>query len=560
MSNDKKFVAAPSMEWLVKGEKDSFAHYLQRPREDLPCSDMSDDTLANYAFMYYNRPLGEEHDILLGRAEGHHPKIAFMTATKERMRWLARRVAVLEGNYPEVDIPYDIAAKVAKQERRLMTEYENLFSGLCTAMGTDKGFTSNVGARKAGKELAKLGVDERLIHKGLCVYMHLGNYTLTEWSQTYTEAMSNLRELVAAYEKLSGVTVVPTQRYILTDMHGARGVVCEVIPDDQMPEPGAYDKPVAEIIHLGRRAAEVTYTDTGGNKVSSHPFVVEANRSLDAAKATFDKAGISIPFHVSKEEGLVFFNVNGHLTAEELEALVYLARNSELKGDSGSLWTSDHVIVPNERRALSRLNQFATGDEYEQRRAHLRWSQDVLGIYMALGLEHAKVTQRFVVDKIACIVKVPEDDIRTALGFDNGTDMVKRLAVFTELCKHLTAAGKVIPTREHYDIGVPFFATGGRSKVTPSSPSPFLQEGMFNSTHDILGNPLPVFLASEQNGAGGVAQKNLSVLRDLNDREFSELFTRVMQRNITGEEAKLYGHFSTADFCNVASDRLNRES
>jgi hypothetical protein len=236
------------------------------------------------------------------------------------------------------------------------------------------------------------------------------------------------------------------------------------------------------------------------------------------------------------------------MTAEELEALVYLVRNTELKGDSGKLFASDHVVVPNVARAERQLNRFGPGEEYSHRRAHLSWSRQVLGVYMALGLEHASVTQSFMVKKVREVVGVPEDDIRVALGFDTEPDLIKRLFVLNELCKHLSKAGKIVPTQEP------------NPEASRTAFFPFLQEGMFNSTHDILGNPLPVFFASEQNGAGGVAQKNLSVLRDLNDREFSELFTRVMQRNITGEEAKLYGHFSTADFCNVASDRLNRES
>lgn len=105
--SDKKVV---DMNWLAEGREDDFKDYLDRAREDLPCAELSDDQLANYAFMHYDRDSNTEGLLLIaqhqGRGqEGFVPKIAFMTAVKERLRWLSRRVAVLEGRYPGVPSP-----------------------------------------------------------------------------------------------------------------------------------------------------------------------------------------------------------------------------------------------------------------------------------------------------------------------------------------------------------------------------------------------------------------------------------------------------------------------
>jgi hypothetical protein len=104
--NDKDVFLRPpvtgmvvDMNWLTNGEKDPFPKYASRTRDSLCMTDMSDDVLANYAFLNYSRSEDDELKALLSM--GVIPtKIAFMTAVKERLRWLSRRVAILEGRYP----------------------------------------------------------------------------------------------------------------------------------------------------------------------------------------------------------------------------------------------------------------------------------------------------------------------------------------------------------------------------------------------------------------------------------------------------------------------------
>lgn len=107
MSNKKPAV---DMNWLAEGREDQFANYLERAREDLAMADFSDDELANYAFMNYDRaPEAEAAEMMSryrnGMLHQFHSRIAIMTAVKERLRWLSRRVAVLEGRYPGVPSP-----------------------------------------------------------------------------------------------------------------------------------------------------------------------------------------------------------------------------------------------------------------------------------------------------------------------------------------------------------------------------------------------------------------------------------------------------------------------
>jgi hypothetical protein len=129
------------MRWLVEGRDDDFAHYLNRPREDLPAADLSDDELANYAFMNYDRDMNAELAVMMGHIEGL-PKIAIMTAVKERLRWLSRRLAVAEGRYPGMpshgvsEMP-ELA--MAGDEGRILTVNPDWCDWYESTYGTDTG-------------------------------------------------------------------------------------------------------------------------------------------------------------------------------------------------------------------------------------------------------------------------------------------------------------------------------------------------------------------------------------------------------------------------------------
>lgn len=83
----------PAAEWRENGEPDPHASRYTCEREDLTLGRYSDDSLANGAFMNYDQKL----DIARAMAQDptYHSPIAWMTAVKDRIRWLSRREVLL---------------------------------------------------------------------------------------------------------------------------------------------------------------------------------------------------------------------------------------------------------------------------------------------------------------------------------------------------------------------------------------------------------------------------------------------------------------------------------
>lgn len=341
--------AVVDMRWLHEGTPDPFPEYHLRVREDLPMASFSDDALANYAFMNYDRDMNTEVAVMMNPGGPHYPKIAFMTSIKERMRWLSRRLAIAEGRYPGVYIPNEVILRVKEQERLAGHAHQHLTGALCSALGHSvPTFADRIGIlNRVTEVLRPYDIPEELFNKAF------NTGSLDARSSTNSETLVNLRELVMFVEAAAGFKVKP-QPYKVTDATGDcshKGVTVRVLDDTEIP-------------------------------------------------------------------------------AEEAGA------KAEVIIDQDSI---DRRIEPE--------GQFA------HRKAHFRWTQDVLGIYMAFGLEHANVSQSFMVKKIQAVVDVPERDIRMALGYDSEPDAIKRLGVFNELCKQLNKAGTLVPVREHYDIG-----------------------------------------------------------------------------------------------------------
>lgn len=74
--------------------KDNFPHYINKERADLTLGNLTDDQLAVEVYMYGNP---YDHERTLRLMNGDTPSIAYMTAAKERIRWLSRHLdAALE--------------------------------------------------------------------------------------------------------------------------------------------------------------------------------------------------------------------------------------------------------------------------------------------------------------------------------------------------------------------------------------------------------------------------------------------------------------------------------
>lgn len=83
----------PAASWIVNGEPDPHeGQYTGKLRKDLAMGDMTDDELANAIFMNYNI-IPSVNDLISGK--GVMP-IAYMTAGKDRIRWLSRKLVEAE--------------------------------------------------------------------------------------------------------------------------------------------------------------------------------------------------------------------------------------------------------------------------------------------------------------------------------------------------------------------------------------------------------------------------------------------------------------------------------
>lgn len=76
----------PAAAWRANGEPDPHAGHYDGERAALCMGNLTDDELANGAFMNYDMPPNLQ-GIMAGT---HHSPIAWMTAVKDRIRWLSR--------------------------------------------------------------------------------------------------------------------------------------------------------------------------------------------------------------------------------------------------------------------------------------------------------------------------------------------------------------------------------------------------------------------------------------------------------------------------------------
>lgn len=80
--------STPAAEWRANGEPDPHGKHYDCERAALTLGNLTDDELANEAFLNYDTRLSLED--LLHPKPGRHMPIVWMTAVKERIRWLSR--------------------------------------------------------------------------------------------------------------------------------------------------------------------------------------------------------------------------------------------------------------------------------------------------------------------------------------------------------------------------------------------------------------------------------------------------------------------------------------
>lgn len=85
-------MSTPGAEWREKGEPDPHGDRYNCERHELPMGDLTDDEMANAVFMHGDKPFPSIDLLRSGQAK---PASSYLTAAKERIRWLSRREAAL---------------------------------------------------------------------------------------------------------------------------------------------------------------------------------------------------------------------------------------------------------------------------------------------------------------------------------------------------------------------------------------------------------------------------------------------------------------------------------
>jgi hypothetical protein len=80
--------STPAATWREKGEPDPHGTHYDCERASLTLGSLTDDELANGAFMNYDARLSIQD--MLHPKPGQHMPIVWMTAVKDRIRWLSR--------------------------------------------------------------------------------------------------------------------------------------------------------------------------------------------------------------------------------------------------------------------------------------------------------------------------------------------------------------------------------------------------------------------------------------------------------------------------------------
>jgi hypothetical protein len=84
--NQSNLISTPSSNWSKDGKEDPHKGHYDVERASLSLGKLTDDELANAAFLNYNAPLNID-GIINGT---HYSPICYMTAVKDRIRWLSR--------------------------------------------------------------------------------------------------------------------------------------------------------------------------------------------------------------------------------------------------------------------------------------------------------------------------------------------------------------------------------------------------------------------------------------------------------------------------------------
>lgn len=90
----------PAANWLAEGRPDPHAGQYDGDRHTLALGQLTDDELANALFLGGNEPLDIKR--VMANDPNYFPAIGLLTAGKERIRWLSRKLTAAEAERAEL--------------------------------------------------------------------------------------------------------------------------------------------------------------------------------------------------------------------------------------------------------------------------------------------------------------------------------------------------------------------------------------------------------------------------------------------------------------------------
>jgi hypothetical protein len=124
-TNTDAVPSTPSAQWRIDGQPDPHAGHYDAERAALTLGKFTDDELANGVFMNADQPLDIAR--VLARDPGYHPPIVWLTAAKERIRWLSRALERALAPTPAVQAAA-APSLLAADHRGMRVDYSGLFN------------------------------------------------------------------------------------------------------------------------------------------------------------------------------------------------------------------------------------------------------------------------------------------------------------------------------------------------------------------------------------------------------------------------------------------------
>lgn len=149
--------ATPAAQWRDKGEPDPHGNQYDCERSRLVLGQYSDDELANGAFLNYDMPLNIA--ALQAGHKNYHSPIVWMTAVKDRIRWLSRSLVKQSEVNNQIDnINNDVVDALKLYEKAFEEMFSQCLSnGIRDAWGNPVNCTLlNEAHCEAGKALRKI--------------------------------------------------------------------------------------------------------------------------------------------------------------------------------------------------------------------------------------------------------------------------------------------------------------------------------------------------------------------------------------------------------------------